>query len=82
MSGDTSRGGYPAASATMPTIEPGDDQGDRVRQPERSGDDRDERGQAEQADQQLDRVRDRRFVHQTVTGNGPSVTRRRASAGC
>ena len=62
--------------------EPRDDQGDRVRQPEGSGDDRDERGQAEQADQQLDRVRDRRFVHQTVTGNGPSVTRRRAFAGC
>ena len=40
--------------------EPGDDQRDRVREPERPRDDRDEGRQAEQADQQLDRVRDLR----------------------
>ena len=50
--------------------------------PQRSRDDRDERGQAEQADQQLDRVRDRRLVHQAVTGIGGSLTRPPWSAGC
>ena len=40
-----------------PTTSPATTKGDGVRQSQRPGDDRDERGQAEQADQQLDRVR-------------------------
>ena len=55
-----------------PDEEAGDDQCDRVGEPQRSRDDRDEGGQAEQADQQLDCVRDRRLVHQAVTWIGKS----------
>ena len=59
--------------------EPGDHQGDGVGQSQRARDDRHERGQTQKADQQLDRVRDLRLVHQTVTGMGPRVTRRLGS---
>ena len=63
----------------MPTASPAIDQGDGVGQSQRARDDRHERGQAEKADQQLDRVRELRLVHQTVTGMEPRVTRRLGS---
>ena len=65
-------GRVPDGVRADPDEEAGDDQGHRIGESQRSSDDRDERRQAEQADQQLDRVRDRRLVHQAVTGIGES----------
>ena len=77
--GRDGRLGIPAAPAAMPTASPAIDQRDGVGQSQRARDDRHERGQAEKADQQLDRVRELRLVHQTVTGMEPRVTRRLGS---
>ena len=52
--------------------ETGDDQRDRVGQAERPGDDRHEDRQGQEADQQLDRVRDLLAGHQGVTRIGGS----------